>query len=344
MKRKPSNLKTHRTPLLLIVLAGTVIASALLGFYGCDNRSGKLPQATVRIGNDSIWQMPSVNTIPKGEKGQIIRYGRELLTHTAKYFGPKGSIARITNGMNCQNCHLDAGGKLFGNNYASFIASYPKKGNRSGRLETPADRIIQCFERSLSGQSPDTAGHEVQAMLAYLKWAGQGVKPGKKLFGSASGKLPFLPVAASPVKGKLVYSAQCQRCHGADGAGILAANDTVFTFPPLWGKHSYNDGAGMYRIGNLAAFIKNNMPQGITYKNPKLTNQEAWDVAAFIISQPRPHRDQRSDWPDLNLKPIDAPFGPYIDNFTATQHKYGPFGPIVKAQEALRRNDKINKI
>lgn len=283
----------------------------------------------------SKWVMPGENTIPQGKQGEMIRYGRELLAHTAQYFGPRGSIAKLSNGMNCQNCHLDAGGKLFGNNYAGFVAAYPKVGSRSGKTENPDDRIVQCFERSLAGHAPDTNGREVQAMLAYMKWLGQGVKHDQKLYGAASGKLPFLDHAADPVKGLAVYTANCQSCHGKDGAGVLAAKGTYYTFPPLWGKHSYNDGAGMYRISNLAAFIKNNMPLGTTYKSPKLSDEEAWNVAAFINSQPRPHREQHADWPDLNLKPIDAPFGPYIDNFTENQHKYGPFAPIAEARAAL---------
>ncbi len=290
----------------------------------------KAPSAT-----DDKWKIPNDNTIPAGKQGETIRYGRELLIHTSQYFGPHGSVAPISNGMNCQNCHLEAGGKLFGNNYAGFIAGYPKKSSRSGRVEAPADRILQCFERSLAGQSPDTTGREVQAMLAYMKWLGRGVKAGQKLYGSASGKLPFLDHAANPAKGQLVYTSKCQSCHGSDGAGILAADEIAYTFPPLWGKHSYNDGAGMYRIGNLAAFVKNNMPLGTTYQSPKLTDEEAWDVAAFVNSQPRPHRNQRADWPDLKLKPIDAPFGPYIDRFTENQHKYGPFNPIKNAQKEL---------
>ncbi|QKJ33055.1 c-type cytochrome [Mucilaginibacter mali] len=279
--------------------------------------------------------MPDERTIPTGKEGEAIRYGRELLVHTAQYFGPRGSIAQISNGMNCQNCHLEAGGKLFGNNYASFIATYPKMGNRSGKLERPDDRIVQCFERSLAGHAPDTTSREVQAMLAYMKWLARDVKRGQKLYGTACGKLPFLDHAADPVKGLAIYTSKCQSCHGKDGEGVLAADKLSYTFPPLWGRHSYNDGAGMYRIGNLAAFAKNNMPLGASYKSPQLTDEEAWNVAAFINSQPRPHRDQHADWPDLKLKPIDAPFGPYADKFSETQHKYGPFGPIKDAQKLL---------
>lgn len=332
---KPARRRLFLQPgFIAIIVIGLIILSVYLLKRQAMQVQPTAANSTTTL-NAGKWKIPNENTMPAGKQGEMIRYGRELLIHTSQYFGPKGSIAPISNGMNCQNCHLEAGGKLFGNNYASFIAAYPKIAIRSGKLETPDDRLVQCFERSLAGHAPDTAGREVQAMLAYMKWVGQGVKRNDKLYGAASGKLPYLDHAADPVKGLAVYTAKCQSCHAKDGAGTLAADGSSYTFPPLWGAHSYNDGAGMYRIGNLAAFVKNNMPLGTSYQNTKLTNEEAWDVAAFINSQPRPHRDQHADWPDLQLKPIDAPFGPYADHFTESQHKYGPFGPIKEAQKTI---------
>lgn len=279
------------------------------------------------------WKVPDMATIPAGKQGDAIRYGRELLAHTAEYFGPKGSIAQITNGMNCQNCHLDAGTRLFGNNYASFIASYPKMSFRSGKMSPASSRIAECFERSLNGKVPDTASREVQSILAYMKWLGKDVPKKAKLFGAASEKLAFMDVAADPAKGKAVFIQKCQSCHGQTGEGLLAADKKSFQYPPLWGKHSYNDGAGMYRLTNFAGFVKNNMPYGATYENPQLTDEEAWNVAAFVNSQPRPHKDQHQDWTNLSKKPIDFPFGPYADHFSEKQHKFGPFKPIKEVQK-----------
>jgi thiosulfate dehydrogenase len=67
------------------------------------------------------------------------------------------------------------------------------------------------------------------------------------------------------------------------------------------------------------------MPYGVTYENPVLTDEEAWDVAAFINSMPRPSKDISNDWPDISKKPIDYPFGPYADKLTDEQHKFGPW-------------------
>jgi thiosulfate dehydrogenase len=297
-----------------------------------DSKSSASDKSPMAVPADA-WKAPGAGTIPAGKAGKMINYGRELIAHTANYLGPKGSIAQISNGMNCQNCHLDGGSRLFGNNFASFIASYPKMSNRSGRIEPATERFVECFRRSLGGESPDTTKKEIRAMLAYMKWIGRDVKKGQKLFGNATEKLPFLDGAADPMKGKIVFMAKCKSCHGSNGEGILAADKRSYVYPPLWGPHSYNDAAGMYRVINLAGFVKNNMPYGATYQNPQLTNEEAWNVAAFIDSQPRLHRDQHNDWTDINKKPIDLPFGPYPDSFSEKQHKLGPFKPIAVFQK-----------
>ncbi|MET4139775.1 c-type cytochrome [Pedobacter sp. UYP1] len=272
------------------------------------------------------WKAPDENAIPAGTTGEMIRYGKDLIVNTAKYFGPGGSVAAISNGMNCQNCHLQGGTKIFANNYAVFFSSYPKKSNRSGRFVPASNRIAECFERSLAGKVPDASGKEVQAMLAYLKWIGEGKKG--PVFGAGYERIKYLDRAADPLKGKVLYASKCVSCHGQHGEGVLAAGQQTYIYPPLWGEHSYNDAAGMHRLSNFAGFVKNNMPFGATYQNPQLTDEESWDLAAFVNSQPRKHKDQHQDYPDLSTKPIDSPFGPYGDHFVMEQHKYGPFKPI----------------
>jgi len=287
-----------------------------------------------------LWQAPAVADIPAGEAGEAIRYGRELIAHTAKYFGPRGKIARISNGMNCQNCHLEAGTKVFANNYAVFFANYPKQGIRSGKTDQVTDRISDCFTRSLGGRMPPKNSKEIKAMISYFKWLGAATKRGEKVNGTSTEKLPYLDRAADPEKGRFVYQQKCKSCHGLKGEGLKTADQLSYVYPPLWGKNSYTDAAGMYRISNFAGFVKNNMPFGADYHKPQLSNEEAWDVAAYVNTRPRLHRDQRKDYPDLSRKPIDAPFGPYPDEFSEQQHKLGPFKPIV--DYAKRRAGKGN--
>jgi thiosulfate dehydrogenase len=307
--------------------------------------AGQRSSSTIKLMNangkpappvEELWKAPAERSIPAGEAGQLIRYGKDLIAHTSKYFGPNGSIAAISNGMNCQNCHLEGGRKLFGNNYSVFYSSYPKFGIRSGKIDQPANRIADCFERSLNGKVPNSNGKEVQAMLAYLKWIGAGVKKKQKVYGTSVEKLKFLDRAADPERGLIVYNSRCKSCHAADGSGLLGPDKTAYVYPPLWGPHSYNDGAGMYRISTFAGFVKDNMPFGASYEHPVLSVEEAWDVAAFVNSKPRPHWDSKKDFPDLSRKPIDAPFGPYADHYSEKQHKYGPFAPIAALRKSFR--------
>ena len=70
-----------------------------------------------------LWQAPDTNSIPPTNEGSLIRYGRELIVNTSLYLGPKGKIAAVSNGMNCQNCHLNAGAKPWGNNYSAVFST-----------------------------------------------------------------------------------------------------------------------------------------------------------------------------------------------------------------------------
>jgi thiosulfate dehydrogenase len=67
------------------------------------------------------------------------------------------------------------------------------------------------------------------------------------------------------------------------------------------------------------------MPLGAAHDNAILSDEEAWDVAAFVNNQVRPKKDISKDWPNIKEKPMDHPFGPYADNFSEKQHKFGPW-------------------
>jgi len=293
----------------------------------------KIP-VNVPARDDSLWQGPDSAALPPGPSGELIRYGQELIARTALYFGPAGSISRKQNGMNCQNCHLKAGTQPWGNNFGGVGSTYPKFKERRGAVENISQRISDCFERSLNGEAPDSASKEVGAMIAYMQWLGADVPKGEKPAGSGIVAIPYLEREADASKGKQLYAVKCQRCHGAEGEGRKDKDGRNYVFPPLWGEHSYNTGASLYRLSRLAGFIQTTMPFGVDYRKKELTDEEAWDLAAFIDSQPRPVKDFTGDWPDIALKPVDHPFGPFADGYPSRQHKYGPFLPIVHAHAA----------
>jgi thiosulfate dehydrogenase len=283
------------------------------------------------------WSAPDSTLIPKNEEGALIHYGKSLVASTAEYFGPSGKIGHTTNGMNCQNCHLIAGTKAWGNNYGGVFSTYPKFRERRGAIENIYQRINDCFVRSLNGRGLDSSSREMQAMLAYISWLGKDVPKGKKPLGSGIASIPFLSRAADPNLGKVVYKDKCLRCHGNQGEGKFNPDSISYNYPPLWGRFSYNTGAGLFRLSRFAGYVRDNMPFGAFHGQTQLSDEEAWDVAAFVNSQPRPVKIFKQDWPDISLKPVDHPFGPYTDGFSEQQHKYGPFGPIQKAKENTTR-------
>jgi len=317
--------------ILVIVVAAVIMLVVLRQPKHAAPAIGAKPQP------DSAWAAPEImkdTSLGKATR-QLLLYGSDLVAHTAKYFGPLGSITHTSNGMNCQNCHLDAGRKSWGNNFGAVAANYPRFNARGGGTQSIYGRINDCFQRSLDGKALDTSTREMQAMFAYIHWVGQNVPRSKKPIGSGIEKIPFINRAASVDSGKALYAVKCVVCHGKNGEGVLAADGVEYTYPPLWGPHSYNSGAGLYRLSGFAGFVKNNMPYLLaSHAAPVLTDEQAWDVAAFINSQPRPGYDQHNDWKkDVKLKPFDCPFGPYADSFPQQQHKYGPFKPIATVKK-----------
>lgn len=278
-----------------------------------------------------VWTAPSewrLNKLPIEQKDMII-YGKELIQNTAAYLGPKGSVKPISNGLNCQNCHLNAGAQPWGNNYFAVASTYPKIRKRSGKMTSIQDRINGCFQRSLNGLPLDTNTYEMKSMVAYMKWLGEDVMPGKTPIGSKVFPIAILDRAADPIKGKSIYVEKCVICHQEDGQGVKNPDGKTYAYPPLWGPHSYNDGAGLYRISKFAGYVRYNMPFGADYTNPQLSEEESWDVAAYVNSMPRPTKDKSKDWPNMADKPMDHPFGPFADPYSEEQHKYGPYQPIL---------------
>jgi thiosulfate dehydrogenase len=275
-----------------------------------------------------VWQAPDSTLIPLTPEGDLIRYGRELIAHTATYLGPNGKVRSISNGMNCQNCHLRSGTKPFGNNYAAVVSTYPKFRARSGSIETIEKRINDCIERSLNGQPLEENSREMRAIIAWFQWLGKDVKKGVTPPGTGLTSLPFLDRPADPEKGRAVYKKHCEVCHGVNAEGTKHPDSAEWKYPPLAGAMSYNIGAGLYRLSRFAGYVKSNMPNGTTFDKPVLTDEEAWDVAAYINSLPRPEKHFSQDWPDIAAKPYDHPFGPYADSFSEKEHKFGPYRAI----------------
>jgi thiosulfate dehydrogenase len=294
------------------------------------------PEVAALADPASLWKAPELASMDQEPNAEELHYGRELVANTAEYLGPKGKVKTISNGMNCQNCHLQAGTAPLGNNYGAVASTYPKVRARSGQEEDIQKRINDCFERSLNGKPLERESKEMKAMVAYINWVGKDVPKGELPVGSGIYEVPLLDRAADPTKGKIVYENQCSSCHQADGKGMAKPDGTGYLYPPLWGEASYNHGAGLYRISRFAGYVKANMPLGVTFESPILSDEDAWDVAAYVNSMDRPKKNLTKDWPDISKKPMDHPFGPFTDGFSEEQHKFGPFKPIKAAKSSSK--------
>jgi thiosulfate dehydrogenase len=298
---------------------------------------------TPNLSNLPMWSVPEVGALPDDEHGRLVRRGRDLVTATYAHIGPAVADPAkryAGNNLACSNCHLNAGTKKFGIPLWGLKDQFPSYSWEAGHEITIEDRLNSCMTRSMNGKPLPNDSPEMKALVAYINFLSTGVQAGEKLSGLGEGKMPFMQRAADPVRGKRIFARTCATCHGPDGLGIPRSRADPaqgYMVPPLWGPDSFNNGAGMGTLITAANFIRFNMPNGTSYDHPRLTQTEAWDVAAYVVSQPRPQRaGLDKDYPDLLRKSVDTPYGPYADGFSEKQHKYGPFGPIQAAIAKLR--------
>ena len=324
------------------VVAVSAIFVAAIGLAMAQDRTGR-PNGHAPAKIDlSTLVVPDISTVPDTADGKLIKYGYQLLTETSAHIGPEVANADnryAGNNLSCQNCHLQAGAQTYSMPYLGVWGAFPQYRGRENEVSTLEERINGCMQRSMNGKSLPLDSREMKAMLIYMKWLSTGVPIGASLVGTGTLAISEPNRAANPTRGSEVYLGKCAACHGEKGLGQRhgkVGDAKGYQFPPLWGPDSYNNGAGMIRLLTAAAFIKNNMPVGVTFNNPDISDVDAFDVAAFINSQPRPEKfELDKDFPDRLKKPIDTPFAPWIDGFSAEQHRFGPFGPIRQKMKEL---------
>jgi len=259
-------------------------------------------------------------------------YGRRLIMQTSELLGPDVADPNMRysgSRLNCSSCHLGVGTEPGTLTLLLTTEHYPRFSARAGAKTDIEDRVNECMTRSMNGRALPRNSPEMMAMAAYIRSLGnlnQALGESlRKPHEPAALKTPNR--AANLDAGKKVFEGQCAECHRDTGQGLRASTDPKrgYVFPPLWGPDSFNDGAGMHRVLTAARFIKARMPIG----KPDLTDDEAFDVAAFINSRPRPEMTNlEQDYPDKSTKPVDNGYGPFADSFSLEQHKYGPFAPI----------------
>lgn len=329
----------------MLVAAGTAVAP--VGDAVAESGPAAAPGFDLRR-----WAPPDLGTVGDDAFGSLVKYGHALTVDTANHIGPQvADPARryAGNNLSCGNCHLRAGTQPFALPLSGVLGQFPQYRAREGGIGTLEERINGCMERSLNGRALPLDGTEMKAFLAYAKWLSAGIPVGARLDGAGVRAITEPARAADPAHGAAVYADTCAICHGADARGQRAATGFGYQFPPLAGPDSYNIGAGMARLLTAAAFIRSNMPLGVTFDGTVLSDDDAYDVAAFINGLERPGKaGLEADYPHRLQKPVDAPYGPWADGFPAAQHRLGPFAAVrarireLSAKDNNKDNNKNN--
>jgi cytochrome c len=226
---------------------------------------------------------PPESAMPGGKLGKMVKLGEKVFDNTRKY-----AAQYVGDGLNCENCHLQAGRQAYAAPLWAAYVLYPRYQAKAGRVVTFAKRIQECFQFSMNGKAPPANGKVMTALISYSAWLAKGAPVGMNLPGRGYKFLKLPALKPSAARGKAVFTINCIACHGMHGQGRKI--NGVYQYPPLWGAHSFNFGAGMAKLKMVSAFVKANMP----LNNPgSLTNQQAWDVAAYVDSHKRPPDPQK---------------------------------------------------
>ena len=246
----------------------------------------KTPPAVRRVPH----RVPAESELTDTAMRASVRRGRALVHDT------RDSLpANVGSRLQCVSCHADDGTRKNAMSWIGVYARYPQYRSRSGTVQLIEDRIDDCFLRSLNGRVLPRSGRDMRDIVNYMAFLSLGVPVGHEVEGQGLPKMAVL--VPDTTRGRGVYVAQCARCHGAGGQGIPPA-------PPVWGRESFNIGAGTARLRTAASFIRHVMPQD---KPGTLTDQQAFDVAGFIVSRPRPDFARKAlDWPNGDPPPDAA--------------------------------------
>lgn len=227
------------------------------------------------------FRVPSESEVKDTVTLASIRRGRALI-HSTRDSLPSFVSSTLT----CANCHFADGTQRDAMPLVGSYARFPQYRGRSGKVDVIEDRINDCFTRSLNGKALPVSSRDMHDIVAYLAFLSRGFPVGKEMEGQGVPTLATLK--GDTAKGREVFATTCTVCHGVDGHGTKLA-------PPLWGPKSFNIGAGMGRVNTAAKFIHHLMPRD---RPGILTPQQAYDVAAYVTSRPRPDfAGKENDWP-----------------------------------------------
>ncbi|KGX87478.1 c-type cytochrome [Pontibacillus litoralis] len=228
---------------------------------------------------------PSLDDLdPEDPKTEYIKYGEQVFNETNVVLEEQ-----VGNDLSCQSCHAN-GGLSQNSSMVGVTTQFPQYRPREGVVFTLEDRINGCMVRSMNGEEIAEDSKEMRSLMSYLQYISQGIEEGEDIPWRMKNTMKEIPEPDVERGEELFTSKSCISCHAADGSGT-----GTNTGPALWGDNSFNDGAGMSRMVKMAGYLQNNMPPG---EGEQLSDQEAADLAAYILSHERPiWEGHETDWP-----------------------------------------------
>lgn len=260
---------------LLALLIGAFAAANCGDAVFARSPQGSAQKGASRMIDGVRYDPPSPEQAPASIRAAVM-LGYNIMNNPQKYAG-----RYVGDSVSCSNCHFNggitAGGKNGGLSLVGVTTKYPAYRSRAKAVVDMIFRTNSCFERSMNGKALPANSKQMVALITYFQWISRGLPVYERIpwLGLKHIESRHKPNAAA---GKKIFTQTCSACHGMGGQGTKIA-------PPLWGKYSFNDGAGMSHLQNFAAFVYKNMPYGVA----NLTPDQALDVAAYVTSRPRPH-------------------------------------------------------
>ena len=192
----------------------------------------------------------------------------------------------VGNGLNCVNCHLDDGRRPTRPRCGRVrrISAVPRVNQQ---VNTFTLMLEYCFRYSMNGTDAACRRARRHRASSAMRSGWPRAHPlarSSRVAAIAPCRSPHKPLDVDAATG--VFASHCPMCHGANGAGLKAGDTWVF--PAAMGNALLQRGRrACTRSPSPRRSSRRRCPieQGKT-----LTDQQAWDVAAYINSKPRPRR------------------------------------------------------
>lgn len=189
--------------------------------------------------------------------------------------------------IRCKDCHLELGMKPETAPIGQAWVQSDKYDPVTGIILSYELRTMQCFINSSNGFKPNILDSTIQDLKIYGRYLAhkQNLREGVEYESRRFTKVVPTGEGDDYLRGKQAYQQHCAMCHGDQGYGHKDEDGNI-AIPALAGPRSWNTDSRMFNESiTLAAIIKTSMP---AHNRGSLTDTQARDIAAYLITLPRP--------------------------------------------------------